>query len=426
MLSASLKGQQKAVVKTNPFFSDTKENNGYGFEYFGNKAKNAVAYRERFVSLSSSSNSDRSKGSSTVGLQGLCGQPSEEEEEEAESPPQPRRMYHELAGNKGNLDEKGSEESDDEDDGKIYYPNYGEPFMLTRTYDILPPICRCPITPFIPSPVESPIQHGTMEAGAGDIPVSVCEQVYRNNNNSVPHLLVMCIGLYNQVEERPLADFEEDVFYKEYLEKSSVPKVPLLKAEMQRRAREAGIGKLRKNSVLKPEAIAWLKNNPVKGKDNIKFLIKQEQALYMAMKAVAAETLAAEKEKLSSAAWTGPKPWLRLYLCATEDKALEAMKFKDSVMDKDELDARRSTDRPETFEEVVARLYNDASLHLETEPLPTLHTTFSETIELPFDSMPGGKITSETVKMRMSESRAKLLQVSYYSPLASYVSFATR
>ena len=108
----------------------------------------------------------------------------------------------------------------------------------------------------------------------------------------------------------------------------------------------------------------------------------------------------------------GPKPWLRLYLCATEDEALKAMKFKDSVMDRDKLDARRSNDRPETFEEVVARLYNDPNLYLETKPLPNLHVSFTDPIPLPFDSMPGGMITAETMKGPMSEARAKLLQVS--------------
>ena len=80
-------------------------------------------------------------------------------------------------------------------------------------------------------------------------------------------------------------------------------------------------------------------------------------------------------------------------------------------MDRDELDARRSDDRPETFKETVARLYNDADLHLETEALPDLHVSFNDPIVLSFDCMPGGAISAETIRARMSKARAKLLQV---------------
>jgi hypothetical protein len=48
---------------------------------------------------------------------------------------------------------------------------------------------------------------------------------------------------------------ENDPLYKEYLDKSHYPKVPMLEAEMKRRAEAMGLKKFRKNSILRPEAI---------------------------------------------------------------------------------------------------------------------------------------------------------------------------
>jgi hypothetical protein len=95
-----------------------------------------------------------------------------------------------------------------------------------------------------------------------------------------------------------------------------------------------------------------------------------------------------------------------------EDEALQAMLRSQTVMTRAELDARNSSERPETFAEVVARKYNDPDVVFVTEKLPDLHMAFSDEIELEFDDMPGGKITAEEAKKRITEARAKLLQVS--------------
>ena len=98
-------------------------------------------------------------------------------------------------------------------------------------------------------------------------------------------------------------------------------------------------------------------------------------------------------------------------MCCVEDEALEALKHKDRVLERDELDAHNSSMRPETFNEVVARLYNDPELELWTEALPELHITFAEPIDCSFEFMPGGKISVEDVKKKLSDARAKLTQV---------------
>lgn len=148
--------------------------------------------------------------------------------------------------------------------------------------------------------------------------------------------------------------------------------------------------------------------------DSVDWLLKTEAAFYDAMKEAAEECRVLQQEKLAASNWIGPKPWYRLYLCSVQDEAIEALKVRSDCLDKDELDAGQNhSDRPKTFEEIVADLYNDVSFVAITEALPDLHTDFAEPIALTFRDMPGGKITAETVKSRMSDARAKVLQVSH-------------
>jgi hypothetical protein len=83
-------------------------------------------------------------------------------------------------------------------------------------------------------------QPGTLEAGAGEPKCSECEAIYRNNNNSVPHLLAMCLGLTDattdDVDRMLIANLEGTPLYRDFLEKSLYPKAPLLKKEVKRRA----------------------------------------------------------------------------------------------------------------------------------------------------------------------------------------------
>ena len=60
-----------------------------------------------------------------------------------------------------------------------------------------------------------------------------------------------------------------------------------------------------------------------------------------------------------------------------------------NVMDRQELDARNSASRPETFFESVARVFNDDTTFFITESLPDLHYSFAHPMSLAFDDMPG-------------------------------------
>jgi hypothetical protein len=113
----------------------------------------------------------------------------------------------------------------------------------------------------------------------------------------------------------------------------------------------------------------------------------------------AKEAEEAGKEKLANSSWT------------VNDQARRAILAKDNCLVRDELDARNLDMCPETFEAVVARLYNDPDIEFSTETMPELHAAFAMPINLDFFLMPGGKITAEDVKEKYGDARAKLIQV---------------
>ena len=241
-----------------------------------------------------------------------------------------------------------------------------------------------------------------------------CQRLYEESGNCMKLLFAMCLGIKDRDTDprRYIADIEDDKVYKLMVNKSSIiPTVDILKAEMKRRANLRGIKKFRKNSCPKSECIRWLKQNPLTNTSDIKFLRFEEKKIYDAVLAAALEGEKQKKEKLLTSNWTGPLPWLRLYCAMMCDDAMESLKDKDRCLARDELDARNSAERPETYVEVVTRIYNDQTEVFYTESLPGLHSNFSETLELKFEEMPGGKITVEDCKKKIADARVKLMTV---------------
>ena len=241
---------------------------------------------------------------------------SKEEEENEESPVLPCRMHDDEPKlhhpDNSIMHCSQLDDSDVEGDGKIYVPAFGNPFVVREAPFFIPPIRPAVGTTHVVAGAnEEQDKEGTMEAGAGVPKMSVCERLYKESNNSVQLLLSMCIGLVNKSEgrDRWIADLEDDPLYRDQLEKIHVPKVPMLKSEMKRRAHALGLRKFRKNSCLRPEAILWLRNNPVTDKDSVAFLLKTEAALYKTLKEAAEESQAMEREKLSQGSWNSVKPW---------------------------------------------------------------------------------------------------------------------
>lgn len=95
------------------------------------------------------------------------------------------------------------------------------------------------------------------------------------------------------------------------------------------------------------------------------------------------------------------------------DEALAALANQHKAKDREELGARNSQERPETHNEVVARVCKHNDVVFFTEESPDLHCFFGDMHDLDFQDMPGGEMTAEDAKKKIAEARAKLVQVSH-------------
>jgi len=213
---------------------------------------------------------------------------------------------------------------------------------------------------------------------------------------------------------RLLADVEDHWLYQNMANKSSVaPTVELMRKEMKRRAVKAGLTKFRKNSCSKQECIKWLKLNPVTDFKDICFLQREEFKICVVVLEAHKESQKLKEQKRLVANWTGNKPWLRLYCCVFADQAITALKCRDDKWSREMLDGRNLKDRPPTYWEVVAGLYNDDDLIFYTEALGDLHHCFKESIRLVLHKMPGGELSVEDCKKKISQAKTILTVVSY-------------
>ena len=118
-----------------------------------------------------------------------------------------------------------------------------------------------------------------------------------------------------------------------------------------------------------------------------------------------------QRERLLAANWTGDKPWLRFYCFLAKDTVQEALVEQNRCLTREELDARNCEDRPSSYYQLVADLYNAEWYNPKTAADPDLHDLFRTQISLPFSEMPGGRMTPEDVKNRFCDCRGKLIQV---------------
>ena len=249
------------------------------------------------------------------------------------------------------------------------------------------------------------------QTAAGD-----CEKLYRSRNNCPKTLLSMATGIYASDGKRRCGDFEDDPLYANVPSKKEFkPTADMFKEEMERRARNAGLNmkKFKTKSLSRKQALEWLLLNPVKQKADVRFLRREEGLLYKTIEDAAAEAEQAKKEKLLTGNWTGNLPWLRLYCAMCDDDCRQALALWNRSLNREELDARNSSDRPMNYWQMVCNKYNDPKWKVLTDALPDLHPDFSDCILLQLEDMPGGPLASaEDARKKGAEARAKLMQVS--------------
>mmetsp|Transcript_7375 Transcript_7375/g.11213 ORF Transcript_7375/g.11213 Transcript_7375/m.11213 type:complete len:312 (+) Transcript_7375:146-1081(+) len=101
--------------------------------------------------------------------------------------------------------------------------------------------------------------------------------------------------------------------------------------------------------------------------------------------------------------------WLRLFHAAIEDDIIETFCRRNEVIQREELDARNSANRPLIFNEAAAIKFNTESFSPTSLLLPNLHEDFAQPIDLALP--PGVQITPDQVQKRFTDVRAKSIFV---------------
>jgi hypothetical protein len=182
--------------------------------------------------------------------------------------------------------------------------------------------------------------------------------------------------------------------------------------ECRRRAAKHKIKPIKKSSG-KPELLSWLKLHAVRDPVDLAFIQRECKKIYTLLQEQADEVAAADKEKLSVKNWTTIEPWQRLYHAASQDDArkLDRMAPGEREEEGPLIDARNLDAHPPSYYAKVAEHYNSNELFAMYK-WPEVHEEFSEIKLLDVLDMPGGLITAEEVKTRLSDSLAKLIVVS--------------
>jgi hypothetical protein len=248
-----------------------------------------------------------------------------------------------------------------------------------------------------------------------------CETLFMWMQRSQPYLIAMSQGLIARPDDAYpttfVFDMDRDDLLKTCAQKALIlPKLKILKEEVVRREevmRKATGRKIKpmKKSASRVELLEWLKVNPVTDSLDEAFLYFEANKTYRMLMAQAETAAAAERDRLNNSNWHGPKPHLRLYHCTVDDEVIVLLRNKENVLTREELDARNSAERPQTYYQKVADLYNSNKVYI-TDCLPDLHSMFADPIELRFDDMPGGALTADDVKARLGDARAKMIMVS--------------
>jgi hypothetical protein len=154
-----------------------------------------------------------------------------------------------------------------------------------------------------------------------------------------------------------------------------VPKLCHLKEEAVRRAALYDIRPIRK-AARKDELIGYLKANPVHEELDVTFLRREANRTYQRIVQHNQAQLDLEREALASKNWIGAN-YLRLYHSAIDDRSRPFMVAKDDCMDRLELDGRNSEERPPTWYEKIAELYNDPANVYVMSAIPDLDEYFA-------------------------------------------------
>ncbi|CAB9501760.1 unknown protein [Seminavis robusta] len=234
------------------------------------------------------------------------------------------------------------------------------------------------------------------------------ERCHRINGQKANELMAMAIGLTTK-EGRQLGNTDEEPYASMKFRKKVVPTSALLIQEIKRRCMAANTKQPACKNWDKKKLVKWMQLYPLTEERDVKYVIEQEQKLFD-LSTRMNEERASEKKQGGHGAWAYPEPWIRVYECILSEEVRDLFVKSTQVHSRDELDARNSSERPETIWEAAARLYNDSDNVVLSSSLPDLHSAFAEVLDCSFEKMPG-LITPDEIKRRFGDSRARLIKM---------------
>ena len=238
---------------------------------------------------------------------------------------------------------------------------------------------------------------------------SVCQRFYIENKNDKKVLFAMAVGIGKDGDVEDIGDLEVEPYSSSKKKSLFKPSSLVLHKEIQRRSGIDGGAVPKSKNWSNPKLLQWLKENAITDADDLKFVKAEVAAYRQLLLAAAAETKSQEDE--AQLRWTGSKPHLRLYHVLIDDTVKDAYFHRNDVMTRQELDARRSADRPPTFYEKAAALYNSATFNPTTACLPDLHSDFGRAIPLLASEAPI-PVSPDKIRAQLADARAKLTIVS--------------
>ena len=236
-----------------------------------------------------------------------------------------------------------------------------------------------------------------------------CEEHFISSGNSPKVLFAMAIGV--GPDRETLISAEQEPFLSSHKKSNYKPTASDLKAEVQRRA-------TLKYPEAKPVACRYwplsklnkhlTEDYPILDDIDVEFLRRKTNEIKSAgVPGEQDEQLVEE----GSSRWIDQKAFLRLYHVLIDEEVKKLFFTRDNVFNRQELDARNSSQRRKTFQEAAADLYNDPNFAPSSYTWGHVHSDFAESIKLAAEDAPT-QVTPEKIMEQFNNVRARLSQVS--------------
>ena len=245
---------------------------------------------------------------------------------------------------------------------------------------------------------------------------SSCQMAIIASANSKRILFAMSIGLTDDDDGSELAT--SDLAFEPYKssrgKKTFCPQKKDLQTEVGRRALTRGLPPPKCNNWSVPKLCSHLQDHPVTDIMDVAYL-KKEVVLFRTILQEAAiersRMLRVSLLQTSSQAHWNQQTYMRFCHALADDSVKETFMHRHDTLNRPELDARNSAERPPTFEEACAQKFNDPSFVPMSLGVPSLHEDFATPIPLDFDESIG-LISPDQVKSRFADTKTKLTLVS--------------